>query len=190
MQPQGWTSLGTPWAAGPTWAIVLGLVAGAAALFVACYPGFLLAGMRPVALWNSAYIPILFLISSLLSGLGDTYLLPLEWGKGARELPAFLQNFSLGLDVLGLIIFLSLILLAYPEGAQKSVRLLSHGSLKIHFYGGVLGLGLVVPLVFLVLVFRGAVPTSLLFLAGLFLLLGMLLLRYVIVKAGIQVSPV
>lgn len=189
-QPQGWTSLGAPWATGPTWAIVLGLVAGVAALFVASYPGFLLAGMRPVALWNSAYIPVLFLISSLLSGLGDTYLLPLKWGDSAKGLPVFLQNFSLGLVILGFLIFLSLILLVYPEGARESVRLLSRGSLKIHFYGGVLGLGLIVPLVFLAFVFLGSAPTFLLYLSGLLLLLGMLLLRYIIVKAGIQVSPV
>lgn len=189
-QPQAWTSLGAPWAGGPSWAVVLGLVAGAAALFVASYPGFLLAGMRPVALWNSAYIPILFLISSLISGLGDTYLLPLEWGDGSRGLPVFLQNFGLGLVVLGFLLFLSLILLAYPEGARESVRLLSHGSLRIHFYGGVLGLGLIVPLVLLILVFVGAGPTSLIFPAGVLLLLGMLLLRYIIVKVGIQVSPV
>ncbi len=99
LQPKGLTSLGAPWSGGPAWAWVYGVVVIAAAIFVASYPGFLLGGMRPIALWNTAYLPALFLVSALVSGLGDIYLVP------SNGTPAILQNLSIGVIVLGFFLF-------------------------------------------------------------------------------------
>jgi len=169
--------------------MVLGVVAGAAALFVASYPGFLLGGMRPIAFWNSAYIPALFVVSALLGGLGIVYLLPLNWEGLPWALP-FLQNVSGWIVFFELLLLLCLILLTHPETTRESVRLLTHGSLRFHFFIGLLGLGLIFPLVLLALIFAGVSTVSLLPTAGGFLLLGVLLSRYIIVRAGIYVSPV
>ncbi len=189
LQPNGWTSLGAPWVAGPIWVMVLGIIAGIAALFVVSYTGFLLGSMRAIPLWNSAYIPALFLVSAFLGGLGAIYLLPLNW-NGLPWSPALLQNFGIVFVVFELFLLLALIWLANTETIRESVRLLTHGSLRLHFFVGMLGLGLIIPLVVLVLTSVGVGTAWLLPVAGVFLLLGMFFSRYTIVKAGIYVPPV
>lgn len=187
--PEGWTSLGLPWTTGPAWAMVLGVIAGAAALFVAAYPGFLLSSSRPIPFWNTPYLPVLFLISGLLCGLGEIYLIPPE-SAGQTGGLTVLKNLSMGLIIFGFFLFLSMFLLVQPETTQESVSLLSRGSLRKHYLVGVMGIGVIVPLILLALVFEGSVSASLLTFAGICLLLGMLLLRYSILKAGIYTTPV
>ncbi|MFC1817096.1 NrfD/PsrC family molybdoenzyme membrane anchor subunit [Thermodesulfobacteriota bacterium] len=190
IQPNSRASLGAPWVTGPTWMIVLGIVSGVAALFVAAYPGFLLGSMRSIPFWKGAYTPALFLVSSLLSGLGIIYLFPSGWMALPWSLD-FLQSFGIGLVVLGLFMLLSLFLVAHPDTTTgESVRLITHGSFRFHFLIGVLGVGLIVPLIILSLVSVGAGTVSLLPLAGVLLLCGLFLLRYIIVRGGIHVSPV
>ncbi len=189
IQPDGWTSLGAPWATGPAWLIVLGIISGLAALFVACYTGFLLGSMRSIPLGNSAYTPALFLVSALLGGLGVLYLLPLNWNNLPWS-PAFLQNTGIVLVIFELFLLLSLAWLNHPETTGESIRLLTRGSLRFHFLIGMLGLGLIVPLVILVFASAGAATASLLPIAGVLLVIGMLLSRYTIVRAGIYASPV
>jgi len=185
----GWRYLGAPWAEGPAWVMVLGILAGAAALFVVAYPGFLLSSSRPIPFWNTPYLPVLFLISGLLCGLGEIYLIPPEWGGQTRGLTV-LKSLSMGLIIFGLFLFLSLFLLVHPETTQESISLLGRGSLRKHYLLGVIGIGVIVPLILLTLVFEGSVSASLLNFAGICLLLGMLLLRYTILKAGIYTTPV
>ena len=187
VQPDGWTSLGAPWATGPAWMMALGIVAGIAALFVASYPGFLLGGMRPISLWNSAYIPALFLTSALLGGLGIIYLLPLNL-EGLTWALAFLQNTGGVVAIFELILLLGLILLAQNKTTEESVRLLTHGSLRFQFFIGLLGLGLIVPLVIQGIVSIGASIAWLLLIEGILHLFGVFLLRYIIFRAGIYVS--
>lgn len=188
LQPNGWASLGAPWLAGPVWVMVLGIVTGVVAIFVASYPGFLLGGMRRVPLWNSAYTPALFLVSALLGGLGIVYLSFSSWTELSWSL-AFLENLGIGLVAAELFLLLSLLVI-HPETATASVRLLTHGSLRFHFFIGVLGLGLVIPLIILASVYADVGTASLLPIAGVFLLTGLFVLRYIIIRAGIYVSPV
>lgn len=189
VQPHGWASLGAPWGTGPAWVIVLGIVAGAGAVFVATYPGFLLGNMRPISFWNSAFLPALFLVSALLGGLGIVYLLPLNWDGIPWALP-FLEKLSGGLVVFELFLLLGLIWLAHPEATRESVRLFTHGYLRFHFFVGVLGLGIIVPLVILGLISIGVGIASLLLIEGVLHLFGVFLLRYIIFRASVYVSPV
>ncbi len=140
--------------------------------------------MRPIALWNTAYLPALFLVSALVSGLGDIYLVP------SNGTPAFLQNLSIGVIVLGFFLFLSLVLLVHPQTTGESIKLMTAGPLRLHYFLGVLTIGLVIPLVLLALVFGGVAATWLLSIAAVLLLVGMFTLRYIILKAGIIASPV
>lgn len=193
IQPNGWASLGAPWIAGPAWVIVLGIVAGAAALFVATYPGFLLGNMRPISFWNGAYIPALFLVSALLGGLGIVYLLPLNLDS-LPWAPPFLKYLGGGLVIIELFLLLGLIALSHPETTKESVRLFTHGWLRFHFYIGVLVVGVFLPLVIIGLVSVGvgeaSLLPSLLLIDGLFHLVGVFVLRYIIFKASMYVSPV
>lgn len=185
-QPDGWSSLGAPWTAGPAWMMALGFLAGCAALFVAAYPGFLLGNMRSISFWNSAYIPALFLVSALLGGFGVLYLLPLQW-DGLPWLP-FLKNIGLVLVIIELILLLSLTWLTLPGATKDSVALLTQGSLRYHFFIGLLGLGLIVPLIVLGLISLGMGVVSFLLLEGVLHLTGVFLLRYLIIRAATHVS--
>lgn len=185
----GWTSLGEPWLTGGMWTKVLAGVAGIAALFVATYPGFLLSGMRSIPLWSGTFVPILFPVCALLSGMGAIYLVPEVWigQAGAFKL---LQSLGIGLIVLNLIQLSAVLLLDSSEAMKESVRLLTHGSLGMELYIGIFGLGLIVPLALLIFLFATTSPELGLRISGVFLLLGTFLLRHVIVKAGVYVSAV
>lgn len=183
----GWTSLGSPWEDGPGWMKALGIAAGIGALYVSCYPGFLLGDVRTISFWNGAYLPALFLASSLLGGLGILFLLPSNW-EGLPWLH-FLPIVGIVLVIFELLLFLGLIWMTHPDTTMRSVFLLTHGSLRLHFFVGVLGLGLIAPLVIIGLVTVGVGITSYLLLEGVLHLIGVFFLRYVVIRAGIQVSP-
>lgn len=185
-EPGSWSSLGAPWVSGSTGMMALGFFAGVAALFVATYPGFLLGNMRSISFWNSAYIPALFLASSLLGGFGVLYLLPLNW-HGLPWLP-FLKNIGLVLVVFELILLVSLTWLTLPGATSDSVNLLTQGSLRGQFFIGLLGLGLILPLVLLGLVSLGVGIISFLLFEGVLHLIGVFLLRYLILSAATHVS--
>jgi len=176
----GWSSLGAPWVSGPSWMMALGFLAGIAALFVATYPGSLLGNMRAISLWNSTYIPALFLSSAMLGGFGVLYLLPLDW-QGLPWLP-FIKNIGLALVVFELILLLAaLTWLTLPGATRDSVSRLSQGSLRFQFFIGLMCLGLILLLAILGLVSIG-VGIVLLYLIEVFLL------RYLIIRAATHVS--
>ena len=187
LQSQGWASLGAPWSSGPSWLIVLGILAGLGSFFVTTYPGFLLGNMRSMSFWNTALLPVIFLTSSLIGGFGVLYLLPLNW-QGLPWLPYF-KNFGAGLVVFELILLLGLIWLSSPGAARDSVNLLTRGSLRFQFFFGLLGLGIFVPLALLGLVSLGVRVDFLMLIEGLLHLTGVFFLRYIIVRAAVQVSP-
>jgi len=186
LTPDAWTTFGMPWREGRWGLMFLGFLSGLGALFVATYPGFLLGNMRPLSLWNSAYIPALFLVSGLLGGFGFLYVLPFPW----QALPwfAFLKNMGLILVVVELILISGLTWLSLPGATRESIALFTRGPFRYHFYLGLLGLGLIVPLVLLGLVSIGVGIVSFLFLEGILHLIGVFFLRYLIIKAGVRVS--
>ncbi len=186
MQPSGWSSLGAPWVAGPDWMMVLGFLAGVGALFVATYPGFLLGNMRAISFWNSAYIPALFLVSAMLGGFGVLYLLPLDW-QGLPWL-SFIKNIGLVLVIFELILITGLTWITLPGATEDSVCLLTRGSLRFQFFVGLLGLGLIVPLVLLGVVSLGVGVVSFLLIEGVLHLIGVFFLRYIIIGAATHVS--
>jgi len=189
IRSDNWTSLGAPWVAGQTGSMVLAILAGVAALFVASYTGFLLGNMRAIPLWNSAYIPALFLVSALLGGLGLVYLFPLNWNMLPWAL-SLMQDLGIVLVVIELFLLLAVIGLTHSATTRESVRLFTHGALRPHFMIGLFGIGLIVPLILLALVRVGAGSVVLMPAAGALLVIGMFLSRYIITKAGMHVSPV
>lgn len=186
-EPNGWASLGRPWSGGSAAMTALGMLVGFGALFVCSYPGFLLGTMRSISFWNGAYLPALFLVSALLGGFGVLYLLPLNWEAlpGLNSLPML----GLGLVIFELLLLLGLVWLAQSESIRRSVLLLTKGELRFQFFIGVIGIGLLAPLFIMGLIAAGGSAPSLPFLEGLLHLLGVFFLRYVILRAGVQISP-
>lgn len=178
----------TTWANVPGWEKILAIISGLAAATVALYPGFLLGSMRGIPLWSSVLSPALFLSSALIAGLGVALLLPL----GANSLRALiaLQVAGIGFILLQFLLLLSLLFTAQVEATKTSVLRLTQGDLKTPFYLGLLLFGLITPLGFLLISLATLGTSTLPLASGILLLIGQLMLRHILVKAGIFVSPV
>ena len=176
---------GLPWATGTA----LGYVAAFLAVIIVLYPGFLFASSPAIPFWNTPLLPLLFGIYALLGGVAALFIM--LSAPGANVLPGVDTLPALGLWVLLAAAILTLIhlvvMLKGGVASQEAVRLLTRGRLALPFLLGVAGAGLIVPAALLIAVYLGgasqAVP--LLFISGVFILGGGLLMRYCLLRAGV-----
>lgn len=134
---------------------VLSLINLLLGIGVVTYTGILLGSMKARPFWNSPVLPVLFAVSGLSTGIAAQSLLagfwPWQGDLGAiSQVHSFLHN----LDA-GLLVFESLILMVYvgmmrfsagEEAGRTAARWLV-GSYARSFWGGLVGLGLLLPLV-------------------------------------------
>jgi len=153
---------------------VIGTVAAVCALLVTLYPGFVLSASPSIPFWNSPLLPILFFAQSLL---------------GASAVVILFSPFPRLLSLAAVLIVVNLFLIAIHLwtlkhsglAAKEAVRLLQCGSLGWIFNVGVVVIGMVFPLVVTLWV-----PSAVV-LASAFILIGGLLFRYCVLKAGVYV---
>lgn len=160
---------------------IIAALAAISALFVILYPGFVLAASPSIPFWNSPLLPVLFLTHSLMVASGLLLLLAslgLASGhlQGLRFLGEVLIIVNLALGIIYLTVSRSSGL-----AQRESVRRLKKGFLGLLFQGGVMLAGMVIPLLMVIWL-----PSGLAF-AGLFMLIGGLLFRYCLLKAGVYV---
>jgi formate-dependent nitrite reductase membrane component NrfD len=159
----------------------IGVIAAVSALLVMLYPGFILAASPSIPFWNSPFLPVIFACHSLMVASGFLFLIaPL--GLDSAKLP--------GISFLGVIlIVVNLVMGAMYLGnskgsglaAKEAVRRLNAGSLGWTFKLGVVLLGMIGPLLIILWM------PSVLALAGLLILIGGLLFRYCVLRAGVYV---
>ncbi len=180
-----------PWSKTTTFGYVIGIVAAIFSLLVLIYGGLLLGTAKRIPFWNTPLLPILFLFSGLSCGIALLNLVALFFVPAlGQEMPASLH--MIGTAEIIIILMELLILGVYVEiarggniSAVESVRLLKTPL----FIGGVVLLGLVIPLG---LLFYGAVESNVLVfstiagMAGILLLIGGVLLRYTVIRAGVS----
>jgi len=127
----------------------MGITGGAAAAAVAVmvYTGFVLSPSPAIPFWNSAFFPVIFFAYSLLAGI-DFLILASPWLPGPQIDLALLEKVQFGLALLCLVMVLSHVSVMSRSaiGARKAIELLTRGKWGILFIGGVIGLGLLVPL--------------------------------------------
>jgi formate-dependent nitrite reductase membrane component NrfD len=160
-------------------------------LGVAAYTGMLLSVLQFRPLWNTWFLPLLFVASALVTGVAlvGGYAAIFEKGPGARRLKAVLGVIMLvliGGQAVVLREFLWSALGGKPE-AVASVRLIVGGPLSVLFWVLVVAGGLAVPfLMYLLqlsgLLRRAAIPVAVLATAG--CLAGGWTLRFVVLSAG------
>ncbi len=145
------------------------------------YTGVLLGTISARPLWSSAALPLLFLVSGLASA-GALLCLVLPHTVHRRLAPL-----SVAMCVVELLILLAYtISLSYGPGpSQAAWRLLLTGMYGWAFWGGVVGLGILIPLVLESLELRGAPLGILTRVPPAFKLVGSVALRSVIVFAGL-----
>lgn len=170
-----------------TVSIVARSVGAAAAILVMVYTGFVLAPSPAIPFWNSAFFPIIFFAYSLLAGI-DILILSSPLLPGPALDLAFLERAQNYLAVACLILLLShlSIMSGSAVAARESIRLLTRGKWAPLFLGGVVGAGLIIPLVFVAFAGRSGMEavfavTAVLALLRLF---GDYLFRFLVIRAG------
>jgi polysulfide reductase chain C len=156
----------------------------------AIYTGILLKATKSIPLWNTGLLPLLFLVSGLSTGSMAIILSTLGTGFFAHDARALkvLMHWEQVLVVVEAIVLYFFLFRGYraEEQGKDSVRLLVFGEMKMIFWGGVVLLGFIFPVILenIASFFPGNVV--LIFVAGTLLLCGGFFLRLGILRAGIK----
>ena len=194
---------------------VLGVIAFPILGFVSFYTGLLLSGAKFVPLWSQEYLPYLFLNSGVLTGLagsGLMFVLYQTYGSSKSE------DSSGVLRIIGYaIIFFVLVELfelqrfmdhlssnpvkidnsgqfIAPNGSVMAYEYVTQGVLAPWFWGGVIGIGLTLPLIFgfVEMLFEKLIKPYADWVSGVkfaSILSGGIILRFVIVWGGELKAP-
>ena len=160
---------------------------GIAAVLAAIYTGFLFGQAKGRDLWLSPALPMHLLVQALLAGAA---ILAIVGVVVASNSPTKVLLHDVLLWSLLANIFIILVgELWMPHGTQDAARaakLLLRGPYRRHFWGVVVGLGHVLPVVLLVVV--PAAPIGVTFLASVCALIGLLIFEHLWLIAG-QAMP-
>ncbi len=183
---------------------VLGLVGVVFAFGTALYTGVLLGVLAAVPFWNNSVLPVLFLVSAMSTGLSSVIFgLAIFHGRRVGD---ELGNLSDSIKALARVdgmllvgeLFVLMMYLSVVSGPLPavgvSIQLVLNGYLAPIFWGGLVLAGLLVPLMLDVFAHRSEGATRagggvmLYLLAGVLVLTGGLILRYVVLAAGVPVA--
>lgn len=162
-----------------------GIVGIVGAISLGLYTGFLIALAPGKPLWNSALVPILFLLSGLIAGLSMISLCKSFFskitklsGEGIEEAMHSVKIWFILLEFL--LLGAHLLALLVTNAGQTVVTHLLTGEKMISFVVVQVGVGMVLPLILLII----SRSYKVLGITGIFSLIGVLALRYNIVIAG------
>lgn len=143
------------------------------------YTGILLSAFNARPLWNNAILGPLFLISGLSTGAAAIILL----AKTAKERHLFSKIDILLIAIeLGLIIHMLMGMYAGSEVQLEAMQLLVGGEFTLMFFGFVIILGLIIPIILEISEVIGyKVPVAI---PAILILIGGLVFRFVMVEAG------
>jgi formate-dependent nitrite reductase membrane component NrfD len=162
------------------------VIAIVAALGEIIYVGFLMASLPSIPFWNTGLLPILFVIYSLLDGAGLTFIIAPILGNEVLSLHQ-LKRIEIWLTLFASINLLAYIWTMYHTtmGGKESVLELIKGHIATPFIGGVLIVGILIPLPIAIYAHFFLIPYVVLGMSAFMALAGGFLLRYSILKAGI-----
>lgn len=163
----------------------LGGIAATLAILVTIYPGFLFGIIKRIPFWNRTALPLLFLSSSLCSGIAILLLMGPFFIAGLGDGLYTLVIVAISLMILHLLLVVVFLEVASNVGtsAAESVRLLK----RPLFIVTVIVTGLLIPLV--LLWYHTVVSSTFIIpiLAGILLLSGNLIFRHRILTAGVRI---
>jgi len=171
--------------ASPTTPLVV--VADIFAFLVIIYGGFAMNYVNGIALWNTALLPILYVVSGIWGGA--ELMLASALATGATGLGITVEEW-IRILLIGFIIILAVYLISVRYGLPAggvSVGQIVRGRWAPLFWIGVVLLGIVLPAVVVIMSFLAgleATPVALLYVAILCGLLGDLATRYLILRCG------
>jgi formate-dependent nitrite reductase membrane component NrfD len=169
---------------------LLKVIVGILCILVAIYAGMLMSYVRAVPLWNSGLLPMSYVVAGLWSGAEILLVIHLLTGAPVEQLDIWIR-ILLPSFALVLILYLISITSSSPTG-WISVKRIIAGDLALHFYLGVLIIGLIFPVIvvlYSISVGIASVAPALILAAVASGLIGDLTIRYCILKAALY-SPV
>jgi len=161
------------------------------AVFVHGYTGFILALGKARALWNTALMPFLFLVSAMVSGIALMIIISLikdrffsKEKKVNRELIFGLGNLLAAMILIDLFLVLSdvLVLLVSHTEAQEAAHLLLKGKFSLLFIWVENIMGKVLPVI--LLLFPRLRNLTTVTIASIMVIVGIFIMRYVVVLGG------
>jgi len=158
------------------------VLAGIMAFGVAIYSGFVVGFVGAIKLWNSAIVPILFVVAGLTGGLAILLLSNLGDATLGGDVAAIMRIVVIGYAIAVVIYFW--VATYESTAARDSVTRIIQGSIAPVFWIGVVLLGIVIPII---LLFTSSAAAALA-VAAVCAIVGGVALRYVILKAGVY-SP-
>jgi len=158
------------------------VLAGIMAFGVAIYSGFVVGFVGAIKLWNSAIVPILFVVAGLTGGLAILVLSMLGDSALVGDVAAIMRIVVIGYAIAVVIYFW--VATYESTAARDSVTRIIQGSIAPVFWIGVVLLGIVIPII---LLFTSSAAAALA-VAAVCAIVGGVALRYVILKAGVY-SP-
>jgi len=172
------------WIPGTAVEIVFKVLAGISALAVTVYTGFVLNTVKGVPFWNSSLLPILFVLCGVLGGFGLSVVIGLYGGNVNIAIAEAGSRWLLIINALLIAVYLWAAANREVTG-KKSVMEQMRGNLAIIFWGGIVAMGIVIPLVIAFSsYFVGEVSSALLITGVICEVIGGLALRYCVLKAG------
>ncbi len=169
------------------------------ALLTAIYTGILLGVAQAIPFWNTPVLPVLFLISALSTGIGAVLLVAVV-SKQSREavhldatgihLLAKVDIVLIMLEIMCLVFYVY-IMAKSGVAAAASTHMIINGSLALLFWLVVIVIGLLMPFIIEFISFqqgKAVVKETQTALTGISLLFGGLVLRYIILAAGVYES--
>lgn len=143
------------------------------------YTGILLSAFNARPLWNTSILGPLFLTSGLSTGAAAIMLISKSHYE--RNLLNKIDILLIGIELF-FIIHLFMGFLASTQVQIESAQLFLGGEYTFYFWGIVVGMGLILPLILEILEIRGLkIPT---FISPMLILIGGLVFRFIIVDAG------
>jgi len=164
------------------------------AVSTALYTGILLKSVRYVPIWNTLWLPVLFLASALSTGSTAIVLAMMACGLAFPEAQELLVRAHQVASLERILILMEGVILAFylyttyrkKEEGEVSVRLLFMGKLRWLFWGGIVFLGFLFPFVLELLSTWQPDQLILLLVTGISLLLGGFFLRWAILASGVK----
>lgn len=164
---------------------VIGWLAAVFAVLVALYHGFMLSQARAIPLWNTPLLPMLYFTSALAGGTGCLMLLTL-FAAAPEGLPLWLAVTEIAMILLVLIALWLMTTVQSTAPYRESVKKLTTPGFNVI----VVGVGSVIPLIFLIIGVAGGIALSpaLLAICGTLVLIGAYYLRHAAIGGGYYYS--
>jgi formate-dependent nitrite reductase membrane component NrfD len=176
------------WLPGTAAETVFQVLAGITAFGVAVYSGFVLGYVGAIKLWNSAILPILFVVAGLTGGMA--ILMLASQGESNAYITDVANGMLVALVIYAISVASYLWISTYESNvARDSVKLMLKGSVAAVFWIGVVLVGIIIPIVVVApFALAGNVQPVSFIIASVCVIVGGITLRYSILKAGMY-SP-